>query len=58
VGAKEFAVYCSVDLLLCVGHIRTVLQVPVMTTCFVLTTCLLCVKTGWHQRPKIHRAVA
>jgi hypothetical protein len=52
VGAKKVAVYCSVDLLLCVGHIRTVLQAPVMAT------CLRCVKMGWHQRPKIHRAVA
>jgi len=61
VGTKEVAVYCSVDLLLCVGHIRTVLQDPVMSTCstcLVLTTCLRCVKMGWHQRPKIHRAVA
>jgi hypothetical protein len=51
VGTKEVAVYCSVDLLLCVGHTRTVLQAPVMS-------CLRCVKMGWHQRPKIHRAVA
>ena len=57
-GSKRGCSLLFYRLLMCVGHIRTVLQAPVMSTCLVLTTCLRCVKMGWHQRPKIHRAVA
>ena len=51
-GSKRGCSLLFHRLLMCVGHIRIVLQDPVMPTCLVLTTCLRSVKMGWHQRPK------